>query len=237
MESLVSSAHKMLDLNLSTQQQAAFRCYERELIAWNEIHNLTAIIEPEDIRVKHFLDSLTAIRVLRPSANERLIDVGTGAGFPGIPLKIIFPQIHLTLVESVGKKADFCRHIVDKLHMDSVSVIRERAEDLGQDPSHRESYDWAIARAVAIMPVLAEYLLPLIRIGGQMVALKGETGPAETHAAESALEKLGGKVRLIKKIELPGVVEERYLISVEKVAATPIDFPRRTGIPRKRPLS
>ncbi len=172
-----------------------------------------------------------------PGVNDRLIDVGTGAGFPGIPLKVIYPKLNLTLVESVGKKIDFCQHMVDKLHLENVAVIKDRVEEIGQDDAHRERYDWAVARAVAIMPILVEYLLPLIRVGGQMIAMKGETGPAETHAAESALGKLGGRVKQVQKIELPGVVEERYLITIEKVAATPVRFPRRTGIPKKRPLT
>jgi 16S rRNA (guanine527-N7)-methyltransferase len=237
MESLATTAHKLLDLYLNPHQQAVFRCYEQELIAWNQVHNLTAITLPGEIRIKHFLDSLSAIQAIRPAASDRLIDVGTGAGFPGIPLKIIYPKLQLTLVESVGKKADFCQHMVDKLHLENVSVIKERAEEIGQDEGHRERYDWAVARAVAVMPILAEYLLPLVRVGGRMVAMKGETGPAETHAAESALGMLGGRVKQIKKIELPGVVEERYLVTIEKVAATPVRFPRRTGIPKKRPLT
>jgi 16S rRNA (guanine527-N7)-methyltransferase len=140
---------------------------------WNERVNLTAIRDAQQIRIKHFLDSLTCLSVMRGPC-ERVIDVGTGAGFPGIPIKIICSGLQLTLVESVGKKADFCRHLVNTLHLDGVQIIQERAESIGQIPAHRQQYDWALARAVAIMPVLVEYLLPLVRVGGAMLAMKGE---------------------------------------------------------------
>jgi 16S rRNA (guanine527-N7)-methyltransferase len=165
-----------------------------------------------------------------------VIDVGTGAGFPGLPLKILYPNMHLTLVESVGKKASFCRHIVKTLGLEGVEVIQDRAENVGQMPAHRETYDWALARAVAILPVLAEYLLPLVKVGGAMLAMKGESGPAEAHASEHAARMLGGMLRKLTPVSLPAVAEERYLIVIDKVAATPAGFPRGVGIPAKKPL-
>lgn len=167
---------------------------------------------------------------------ERVIDVGTGAGFPGLPLKIIVPEMRLTLVESVGKKADFCRHIVNSLGLSGVEIIQDRAEALGHLPRHRQQYDWALARAVAVMPALVEYLLPLVRVGGAALAMKGENAPAEAHSAEHALHLLGGRLRKLTPVTLPGVVEERYLVVVDKVAATPDAYPRRIGIPAKHPL-
>jgi 16S rRNA (guanine527-N7)-methyltransferase len=165
-----------------------------------------------------------------------LIDVGTGAGFPGIPLKILYPNLRLTLVESVGKKAMFCQHIVRVLELEQVEVIQARAEDLGQTPQHREKYDWAIARAVANLHVLSEYLIPLVRLGGSMLAQKGESGPAEAQSAEEAMKLLGGKLKQLIPVNLPSVAEDRYLIVVEKVAATPPKYPRKPGIPMKQPL-
>lgn len=236
MKELAYYAQTLTGTRLTTAQISAFERYEKELLDWNTRFNLTAIKDPEKIRIKHFLDSLTCICGLRDTSMERVIDIGSGAGFPGLPLKIIYPGMHLTLVESVGKKVNFCRHVVQTLGLEGVEVIQERAEILGQSRAFREKYDWAIARAVAIMPVLMEYLLPLVRVGGAAMAMKGESGPAEAHAAEHAIRVLGGHLRKLMPITLPGVVDERYLLIVDKVAATPSGFPRRTGIPTKKPL-
>jgi len=146
---------------------AALTTFENELLAWNQSFNLTAIRDSAGIRTKHFLDSFSCVLAWKDSTPVRLIDVGTGAGFPGIPLKILYPSMQLTLVESVGKKAAFCRHAVEVLKLENVDVITGRAEELGQLPAQRERYDWAVARAVAALPVLAEYLLPLARVGGK----------------------------------------------------------------------
>jgi 16S rRNA (guanine527-N7)-methyltransferase len=236
MQELTQAIHHQLGLRLSRAQLSALSLYERELVDWNTRLNLTAIRDPQEIRIKHFLDSLTCLVALREASVGRLIDIGTGAGFPGIPIKIFYPKMQLTLVESVGKKAEFCRHVVKILDLQGVEVVQERAETLGQDPTYREQYDWAVARAVAILPVLAEYLLPLVRVGGSMLAMKGESGPVEAHTAEHAVRLLGGHLRQLLPITLPGVVEERYLVVIDKVAATPIGYPRKVGVPAKRPL-
>ncbi len=236
MQELTKHAHRQLGLRLSRPQISTLSLYERELVDWNTHFNLTAIRDPQEIHIKHFLDSLTCLLALRDTPVTRLIDVGTGAGFPGIPLKIIYPKMQLTLVESVGKKAEFCRHVVKMLDLAGVEVIQERAEVLGQTPAYREQYDWAVARAVAILPVLAEYLLPLVRVGGSMLAMKGESGPVEAHTAEHAIRVLGGHLRQLLPVTLPGVAEERYLVVIDKVAATPIGYPRKVGMPAKRPL-
>jgi 16S rRNA (guanine527-N7)-methyltransferase len=203
---------------------------------WNQKFNLTAIRDTESIRTKHFLDSFSCVLAWKANPPGRLIDVGTGAGFPGIPLKILYPSMKLTLVESVGKKAMFCQHIVSVLGLGDVEVVHKRAEDLGQNPKHRECYDWAVARAVANMNVLSEYLIPLIRIGGHMLAQKGESGPAEAQSAEKAMKLLGGKLAQLIPVNLPGVADDRYLVVVEKVAATPPKYPRKPGVPAKQPL-
>ena len=236
MQELTKHAQQQLGLHLTRSQLSALSLYERELIDWNTRFNLTAIRDPHEIHVKHFLDSLTCLMALRETPFDRLIDVGTGAGFPGIPIKIIFPKMQLTLVESVGKKAEFCRHVVNILDLKRVEVVQDRAESLGQNPSYREQYDWAVARAVAILPVLAEYLLPLVRVGGSMLAMKGESGPVEAHSAERALRVLGGHLRQLLPVTLPGVAEERYLVVIDKVAATPNGYPRNVGVPARRPL-
>ena len=210
--------------------------YERELLEWNKKINLTAIRDVESIRTKHFLDSFSCVLAWAANPPLRLIDVGTGAGFPGIPLKILYPNMHLTLVESVGKKTKFCRHVVNMLGLKDVEIVHARSEDLGQDSKYRQSYDWAVARAVANLNVLSEYLIPLVKIGGKVLAQKGESGPAEAQSAEKAMKLLGGKLDGLIPVNLPGVAEDRYLVVVEKAAATPPKYPRKPGIPTKQPL-
>ena len=236
MQELIQHAQRQLGLHLTRSQLTALSLYEKELVDWNTRFNLTAIRDPQEIYIKHFLDSLTCLMALRESSVDRLIDVGTGAGFPGIPIRIVYPKMQLTLVESVGKKAEFCRHVVNILDLQGVEVVQDRAEVLGQNPSYRERFDWAVARAVAVLPVLAEYLLPLVRVGGSMLAMKGENGPAEAHSAQRALGVLGGHLRQLIPVTLPGVAEERYLVVIDKVAATPNGYPRKVGLPAKRPL-
>jgi 16S rRNA (guanine527-N7)-methyltransferase len=210
--------------------------YLRELQAWNQVHNLTAIQAPEQIRIKHFLDSLSCALAMRSTPVNRIVDVGTGAGFPGLVLKILYPAAQLTLVESVSKKAAFCEHVAASLELSNVTVLKLRVEEVGHLAAHREQHDWVVARAVAVMPALAEYLLPLARIGGRILAMKGEAAPAEVHAAEHAFRILGGHLRQLLPVSLPGVAEQRYLVVVDKVAATPGNYPRRVGVPARRPL-
>lgn len=236
MENLSTETQNLLGLRLTARQVAAFEVYEKELLTWNEKFNLTAIRTREGIRIKHFLDSLTCLLAFKDKTPTRLIDVGTGAGFPGLPLKIALPAMQLTLVESVGKKADFCQHMVDLLGLEKVEVVNARAEELGQNPAYRQKYDWAVARAVANLPELSEYLLPLVRVGGGMLAQKGESAPAEAQLSEKAFRLLGGRLRQLKPVVLPGVAEERFLVIVDKISATPPAYPRHVGVPHKKPL-
>ncbi len=233
---LAQPTQSLLGIQLTNPQLSALQQYEHELLEWNSLYNLTAISDPDKVRIKHFLDSLSCLLVMRETTFKRVIDVGTGAGFPGLPLKIVCPTMQITLVDSVGKKVDFCNHIVKTLGLEGVEVIQERAENIGKKSEYREQYDWAIARAVATMSVLAEFLLPLVRVGGSMLAMKGESAPAETQAAEHALRVLGGHLNRLVPVVLPGVVDERYLVVVDKVAASPQKYPRRAGVPVKKPL-
>ncbi len=233
---LARAAESLFRLRLSDGQLHAFSLYARELLAWNLRVNLTAITEPHEIEVKHFLDSLSCLLALKPRAGDSVVDVGTGAGFPGIPLKIACPQIRVVLVESIGKKAEFCRQIVQLLELEGVEVIQARAEQLGRDPKYRGQHDWAVARAVARLPVLLEYLIPLLRVGGVAIAQKGESGPSEATQAQPALAILGGELQRVVPVELPGGSESRYLIVVKKINETPAKYPRRPGIAAKRPL-
>jgi 16S rRNA (guanine527-N7)-methyltransferase len=236
MEQLVRNARELFHLQLTPHQVSALDTYERELLDWNRKFNLTAIRDADSIRTKHFLDSFSCILAWGAHPPHHLIDIGTGAGFPGLPLKILYPAMKVTLVESVGKKAMFCEHIARMLGLEGVEVIKNRAEEVGCEPGHRERHDWAVARAVASLNVLCEYLLPLVKVGGMMLAQKGESGPAEAQSAERAMKLLGGKLRQVIPINLPGVADDRYLILVEKCAATPPKYPRKPGLPVKQPL-
>ena len=236
MEKLVQEARTLFNVHLTGRQVLSLITYERELMEWNRKFNLTAIRDQESIRTKHFLDSLSCVQAWQAQPPNRLVDVGTGAGFPGIPLKIIYPGMKITLVESVGKKAMFCQHIVRVLGLENVEVIQARAEDLGQKAEHREKYDCAVARAVAQMNVLVEYLLPLVKIGGMVLAQKGESAPAEAQEAEKAMKLLGGKLKQLLPVNLPGVADDRYLVLIDKVAATPPKYPRKAGLLAKQPL-
>ena len=236
MQKLAQHAQELFGLYLNENQLSSLAIYERELLIWNKKFNLTAIRDVEGIRAKHFLDSFSCVLAWRDQPPQTLLDLGSGAGFPGIPLKIIYPHLKLTLVDSVAKKVKFCQHIVETLKLDDVKVIHARAEMLGKHPKHRENYDWAVARAVARLPVLSEYLLPFVKVGGTMLAQKGERGLAETQEAENALQILGGELRQAIPITLPSVVEERYLVLVDKVSTTPAEYPRREGVPSKKAL-
>lgn len=232
-------ANAVLDLTgvrLSEEQLGAFETYARELIAWNERFNLTGITDPQQIYLKHFLDSLSCWPALRAALPARVIDVGTGAGFPGLPLRILQPEIQLTLLEATAKKTAFLEHIVQVLRLEGVIVEAKRAELAGQELEHREAYDWALARAVAPMAVLAEYLLPLVRVGGFALAQKGRGAAPEVDAAKTAIEALGGELSELIQVTIPGLEEERWLVVLKKIVPSPAAYPRRPGRPSKRPL-
>lgn len=239
MEPLVTGAHQ-LGVRLSDRQVAAFEtCYD-ELVAWNRRFNLTAITDWHGVLIRHFLDSLSCLKALPQSelaGGASVIDVGTGAGYPGIPLKIVCPGMRLTLLEATRKKVSFLEHLVKTLGLERVHTVHARSEQLGQDPRHRESYDWAIARAVARMPTLVEYLLPLARVGGATLAQKGEDAALEVHKADEAIATLGGEVRQLVPVELRGLAETRYLVIIDKRAPCPEKYPRRPGVPKKHPLA
>jgi 16S rRNA (guanine527-N7)-methyltransferase len=224
-------------VTLTPQQVEAFGLYYRELVAWNERVNLTSVTDYEAVQVKHFLDSLSCLQILDTLAPDaRCIDIGAGAGFPGLPLKMVRPSMRLTLLESVGKKVGFLEHMVKVLRLKDVGVVQGRAEELGRHPDYREVFDVALARAVAQMAVLVEYALPLVRVGGIFVAQKGAEVGEEVESALPAMKVLGGRLRELRAVNLPGLDDPRHLVVVEKVASTPDRYPRRPGIAKKRPL-
>jgi 16S rRNA (guanine527-N7)-methyltransferase len=221
---------------LSAEQVAQFAAYEALLLEWNERIALTAIREPRQVRVRHFLDALSCAAATGPLDGQSLIDVGSGAGLPGLPLKILYPDLRLTLVDSVAKKARFLELVVAELGLQEVTVIAERAEVLGQAPAHRERYDWATARAVADLRVLAELLLPLCRLSGRALAQKGDGAAEELAAAAPAIAVLGGGASRLIPVHLPETAATHYLVVIDKAAATDARYPRRAGVPAKRPL-
>ena len=222
--------------SLSVKQAAQFDQYLTLLLEWNQHLNLTAIREPEQIQIRHFLDALSCAAVMGELNGRSLIDVGTGAGFPGLPLKILYPDLRLTLVESVAKKANFLEAVVTELGLTAVTILPDRAEIIGQQPAHREQYDWAVGRAVAELRVLLEYLLPLCRVNGRILAQKGESALTELDAAQTAVTTLGGGVPQVHTVQLPQHDRLHYLIVIPKVGLTPSHYPRRVGLPGKRPL-
>jgi len=218
-----------------------FDRYAELLVEWNQKMNLTAITEPHDIVLKHFADSMTALSVMQDKTDLSLIDVGTGAGFPGIPLAIMREDVSLTLLDSLNKRLIFLKEVCDALGI-CAQLIHSRAEEGGRNPKLRERYDVAIARAVAAMPVLAEYCLPFVKTGGRFIAMKGPDSDAEMQAASRAVELLGGRVSAVKALSLPcqphdGVEQQgRRLFVIDKEKPTPPRFPRQSAKIAKEPL-
>ena len=242
---LLEQGANSLGIRLSQGQLEQFELYHRELADWNQRANLTAITGYDEVQVRHFLDSLTVCLPLRPgdclsldglAGVERVVDVGSGAGFPGLPLKLAFPTIELHLVESVGKKTDFLEHLAGRLGLDGVAVHQGRAENLARMPELRETFDLALVRGVARMSLLLEYTLPFCRVGGRAVAHKHGGLEEELGAADFALSELGGRVGGVHPIALEGLTDNRVVVAFEKTAPTPDRYPRRVGIPAKRPL-
>ncbi len=211
----------------------AFETYLKELQEWNKKFNLTAITDTEEIKLKHFEDSL-AIEQTIQITDQSIIDIGTGAGFPGIPIKIAHPGIKLTLLEATHKKVDFLKHIVSLLNLNAVEIIWGRAEEVIKD--HREAFDIAISRAVAKLNILSELSLPFVKVGGIFIAYKEENVEEEVEEAKRSIKTLGGELKEIKKVKLPGSDIVRSLVIIKKIAPTPSEYPRRTAAMNKKPL-
>jgi len=238
MELLAAGAEK-LGLKLGERELGLFQTYYEELIDWNQRMNLTAIIEYDKVQINHFLDSLTVVSAWKPSTNRpngKVIDIGTGAGVPGIPLKIVYPQIKLSLMDSTNKKITFLNHLKQKLGLDDIEIINGRAEELGHQ-IYRESYDLVLARGLAPMPPLAELTIPFCKIGGKFVAYKKGDIKEEMNLAKRAISTMGGKLIDIKPVLMTEFPDNRVLVIIEKIAPTPEQYPRGSGLPVKRPLS
>ena len=221
-------------MELSDKQIAQFNLYYELLTAKNKVMNLTAITEYNDVVKKHFIDSMMISRVLDMKKINSLCDVGTGAGFPGIPLKIVYPHLHLTLVDSVGKRVNFLSEVVEKLGLEDVEAIHSRTEDLAHNSKYREKYDLVTARAVASMNVLSEYCIPYAKIGGYFAAYKSGNIEEEIENAKNAVKTLGGKIEKTDVFELYDM--GRSIVLIKKVNSTPKIYPRKAGTPSKNPL-
>ena len=235
MERLIAGAKK-LGLELSPSQLSQYEIYYQELVAWNKRVNLTHITDYEEVQIKHFLDSLTVTLAWPPATGSRLIDVGTGAGIPGIPLKIVFPAIRLVLLEAVSKKVAFLQHILQKLGLDDVEIVVGRAEEVAHLAQYREQFDLVLSRAVAPLPTVVELTLPFCALGGSFIAQKKGTIDEEVSNAARAIGILGGRLGEIKAIDLSEFADKRFLVVIDKLSPTPPKYPRRPGIPAKRPL-
>ena len=234
MKDLIINGSKQLNIQLNESQTKQLERYAELLVSWNEKINLTAITDEEGIATKHFLDSMTALGTNR--VNGRVIDVGTGAGFPGLVLKIAKPEIELTLLDSLNKRINFLKEVCDELHIDGVEFVHARAEDGGRDRNYRGQFDTVVSRAVANLTVLSEWCLPFLKQGGYFLALKGPLADEELKNAERAIKILGGKVEDVYEADIPFTDLHHKIIVIKKVGQTPLKYPRKAGIATKTPI-
>lgn len=225
---------KQIDIVFNDKQLNEFYSYMNLLLEWNEKINLTAITDPEEVILKHFIDSLTINKYIKK--NTTLADVGTGAGFPGIPLKIYRPDLKITLVDSLNKRINFLNEVIDVLKLNDICSIHSRIEDFGKDKVYREKFDYATARAVANLSVLSEYLIPIVKVGGKCVCMKGSQIEEELIGGKVAINVLGGKIYKVDEFVLPCSDICRNVVIVDKIKNTPNRFPRKAGMPAKEPL-
>jgi 16S rRNA (guanine527-N7)-methyltransferase len=241
---LLAEGCAQLGLPLTERQLAHFALFYQELVTWNEKFNLTGITDLAEVQTKHFLDSLVALPLLAELWGETLpstkalhcIDVGTGAGFPGLPLKLVAPRLKWSLMDGTGKKITFLQQLLTKLHLSEVNLIQGRAEELGRETSYRGQFDLVVARAVAPLNTLAEYLLPLARMGGLVAVYKGASAAQEFTAARKAIDLLGGETVRLAPVNVPFLDEQRFILLMKKVRPTPNQYPRGQGLARKKPL-
>lgn len=227
-----------IGITLNEEQMNQFYRYYELLEEWNKVMNLTTITELEDVVTKHFTDSLSLVKAI-PNLGEEpisILDMGTGAGFPGIPLKIVFPKLKITLLDSLNKKINFLNHVIEELKLEDIDAIHGRAEDFGRDKDHRERYDYCVSRAVANLTTLSEYCLPYVKIGGAFIPYKSGKIEEELSQAKGAVKLLGGKVEEVVAFLLPKTEVERTFVVIRKKEGTSKKYPRKAGLPGKEPI-
>ena len=232
-KTMLNTELNYLSINLSDIKLEQFYTYMNLLIEWNKKINLTAIVEEKDIIIKHFLDSLTISKYI--NSNQKVMDIGTGAGFPGIPLKIVHENININLVDSLNKRITFLNEVVNKIELKNIVAIHSRAEDLAKIEEYREKYDIVVSRAVAKLSTLLEYMMPFIKVGGTCICMKG-SNIKELEESKKAIEILGGKLEKVDEIVLPNTDIKRNNIIIKKINNTPKEYPRKAGIPTKNPI-
>ena len=225
---------KKINVQLNDEQIKKYFEYMTLLLDWNEKINLTAITEMDDVILKHFIDSMTIFKYIENE--ESIIDVGTGAGFPGIPIAIMKKDVKITLLDSLNKRINFLNEVCSELKINNVETIHGRAEEIGKNKEHREKYDIAVSRAVANMSTLSEYLIPLVKIGGKCICMKGSEIEQELEQAKFAIKELGGKIEKVEKFTLPDSDMERNIIIIKKIKETSNKYPRKAGMPSKDPI-
>lgn len=234
---VLNEAAKEIDIILNSDQLSTFERYYKLLIEGNEKVNLTAITEPAEVAVKHFIDSISCLKVMEMPIGSTLLDIGTGAGFPGLPLKIIREDLDVTLLDSLNKRVAFLTNTIDQLALKNIRAIHYRAEDYGQNKEAREKYDYVVSRAVAKLAVLSEYCLPCVKVGGYFISQKGPEIKEEVNEAKSAINKLGGELTEVKNFSLPILGDGRSIIIIKKIKITPSMYPRKAGLPAKKPIT
>lgn len=235
MERLQSKAEQ-LGIRLSEKQLEQFQSYYERLIEKNKVMNLTAITEYEEVVDKHFVDSILLGSVKELSGKKRVIDVGTGAGFPGIPLKIVYPELEITLLDSLNKRVKFLNEVIEELGLTGIQAVHSRAEDLAQDAAYRQQYDICVSRAVANLATLSEYCIPFVKQGGYFISYKSTQIEEELKQAKKAVQVLGGTLDQIETVQIPGTTIERQFVMIRKTGTTPKKFPRKAGTASKTPI-